>query len=419
MEKRIEKLKTKEKWYAHDEENDIDVLCREYFPTTKREILYPFTKDGKQRHKTIQKIVFEKVERESLTGFRTFRSGFGFTRYLIPLITYLEINFPVIHTVMIVPDSKTTSLQKTKGIFQITKSETQDLYRRIKPTRDKHSKELSSLIQNFLSTRITVIKKSKPEYVPDSFAKLVNEYFDYKGELSKSDIERLTELSLKKLDELKKVGKEFVLQTKKEIESVYIEDVIEEFEKIYKQTTDGNQLEKTWQKFFKKHPWVFTLLSPQALTLFGKEAYLGGQDIKGKGSTVTDFIYKNDLTKNLCIIEIKTHLTDCVSKYAYRKGAGVHSVTSKLTGAINQGLDQKDTITKEFYMKYYSSRTKKGEVFEVFNPRVLVIAGNVKKLKKNKKKSFELFRNSSKEVEVIGYDEVYERLKMVKKLIEK
>lgn len=418
MKERERKLKTKTKYFAVDDDLGIDVLCREKLKNGN-ETVYPFSREGKQRYKYIEKIEFINVNRESLKGFRTFRSGFGFTRFLTPLVTYIETNFPAVATLRVVSDDAVSKLDISRGVLELQKSEMIRLFRKLKPLRDRQSKELSVTVQNFLANQLSEIENTVVGYTPGSLASFLDEIDTHEASLSKSDIEKLSEFSLARITEMRKIEHSLVLKTKRQIESVYIEDVLAEFEKKIKQTADTTSLEKTWQKFFQDHPWIFTLLSPQAIVLFGKEAYFGGQDVFGSGDTITDFIYQNKLTKNVCIIEIKTHLTELVSKSEYRKGAGVHSISNKVSGAVNQGLDQKDKITKEFFAKYYNTKQKRNKIFEVLNPKVLVISGNVKGLKGNKKKSFELYRGSSKDVDIIGYDEVLERIRSVHQLMKK
>jgi len=142
------------------------------------------------------------------------------------------------------------------------------------------------------------------------------------------------------------------------------------------------------------------------MVIFEDKAYVGGKDIHNAKGKITDFIYKNRFTKGVAIIEIKTHKTSLLYQRVYRK-PDVFSISRQLTGAINQVLDQKDT-----YQKNYNTITKGKEV-ESFNPVCIVLAGQLLDIKPSAYKSLELFRNNCKDIMVVTFDELLNRIEMV------
>jgi hypothetical protein len=90
----------------------------------------------------------------------------------------------------------------------------------------------------------------------------------------------------------------------------------------------------------------------------------------------------------------------------YRK-PDVFSIGKEVTGGLVQVLDQKDNLQKEFYT------LAKGGEFQSFNPKVVLIVGNLKSLTKKQIKSFELFRSNIKDVEIITYDELVRRTDLI------
>jgi len=83
-----------------------------------------------------------------------------------------------------------------------------------------------------------------------------------------------------------------------------------------------------------------------------------------------------------------------------------------LTGGIVQVLDQKDTLLKQSKIL--------GTKAESFNSVCLLICGISSSLEnKSKKASFEHFRWSNKDVIVLPFDEVLQKLKMMLELIKK
>ena len=96
-------------------------------------------------------------------------------------------------------------------------------------------------------------------------------------------------------------------------------------------------------------------------------------------------------------------LTSILESKPYR-GKDVFSITKHFSGAIAQVLDQKDNLMKDF------NNTCKGTELEAFNPRCIIVIGKLASLSKNQRKSFELFRSSCKEVHIVTFDEVCQKI---------
>lgn len=82
-------------------------------------------------------------------------------------------------------------------------------------------------------------------------------------------------------------------------------------------------------------------------------------------------------------------------------------IGKEVTGGLVQALDQKDNLQKDFYA------LAKGGEFISFNPKVVLIIGTIKSLTKQQLKSFELFRSSIRDVEIITYDELLKRTDLI------
>lgn len=140
--------------------------------------------------------------------------------------------------------------------------------------------------------------------------------------------------------------------------------------------------------------------------MFQDEYYVGGQKGTGKEARYADFIYKNKLIDSATIIEIKTHKTNILHKTAYRKSGKVYPVSSDLTGAINQVLDQKNTLLKSYYSVVQKD-------FEMFDPRCLIIAGSVRDIPKERVKNFDMFRSNLRNIEIVCFDELLEKARLL------
>jgi len=159
-----------------------------------------------------------------------------------------------------------------------------------------------------------------------------------------------------------------------------------------------NDNEEKWHRIFKENQWILSQIFSCSYTIFDQKAYVGGKGLSNKGGRLCDFIYNNNITKNLALIEIKTPCTPLVGS-AYRS---TFSLSDELSGAINQVLDYKDFLTKEYFSLSHNSDSK----FELFNPKCFVIAGKANELAGNQISMLENFRNSLANVEVITYDEL-------------
>src|SRR5699024_8703589 len=148
-----------------------------------------------------------------------------------------------------------------------------------------------------------------------------------------------------------------------------------------------------------KNAWVLSQVFASPFLDFQQQAYVGGKTIKNKEGKIVDFIYQNDLSKDVALIEIKTPNTTLLSS-EYR--TGVYSVDNELTGSVVQVLGYREQITKD----YAQLRSGYERDFNVFNPQCVVIAGKLDGLGKEQLQSFELYRKEMQNVTIITYDEL-------------
>ena len=165
----------------------------------------------------------------------------------------------------------------------------------------------------------------------------------------------------------------------------------------------GNDDEEEWQKFFKGNQWVISQLFSYPATIFADKAYLGGKNSLNKDGKIVDFLYANDLSKNVALIEIKTPKTKLLGTI-YR--TNIFAMSEDASGGINQLLRYKDTLLKD-----WKSVFDDGEDVIAFNPSCILIIGNSQELtNKDKKASFELWRSSLNGILVITFDELKQKI---------
>ncbi|MDP2754347.1 MAG: DUF4263 domain-containing protein [Nitrospirota bacterium] len=173
-----------------------------------------------------------------------------------------------------------------------------------------------------------------------------------------------------------------------------------------------NSSEEYWQNQLTSNPWVISQVFSDPVVILAHKAYVGGKAVDNTGGNIVDFLYKNQITTHVKLVEIKTPTTRLLSS-VYRN---VFSISTDLTGSINQVLNYREEIEKNFHALSSASACK----YEVINPRCLLIAGSFEneQLNDTQKKSFEIFRSELKNVEIITFDELFAKIQLLLGLLE-
>jgi hypothetical protein len=215
--------------------------------------------------------------------------------------------------------------------------------------------------------------------------------------------------------ELLQKFKEFDLETLRELNSLAGISQLKSVLELWS-VNHENESEEFWQQTFNANSWVISQLFSHPVVLFAGKAYVGGKWIDNRGGSVTDYIFKNNLTDNVILIEIKTPKSVLLGGEYRTK---VYSPSSELSGASIQMLNYKETLQRE-YANIIANNPQKPR-FDVFNPKCLLIIGNfMEQIEDNydKKRTFELFRANSREVEIITFDEIFRKIEILITLLE-
>ncbi len=170
--------------------------------------------------------------------------------------------------------------------------------------------------------------------------------------------------------------------------------------------------EKYWQKKFTSNNWIISQIFHQPMIFEKEKVHIGGQTLDKNGG-VADYLYKNKLTSNISLIEIKKSTVKLVNDMPYRTGLNTYSMSDDVVGGVIQVLDYKNTLLNETY-----KLLKDGDL-KSFDPQCVLIVGSLNGLNEDQIRSFELYRNNLKNVTIITYDEVIERLRVVLSLFNK
>lgn len=166
--------------------------------------------------------------------------------------------------------------------------------------------------------------------------------------------------------------------------------------------------EEYWQNLFTDNPNILFSIIPSVGQIICKKPYMGGKAINNSGGSISDFFFKCG-TRNVSIIEIKKPTTKLITS-GYRNG--VFSPSEELSSAVVQLRNQKDTLLKEYYIQKGNSEMQ-DIYFDAYDPKTYLIIGNTISLEENEIKSFELYRNGLKDIEIITFNEIVDKLVLI------
>jgi hypothetical protein len=227
-----------------------------------------------------------------------------------------------------------------------------------------------------------------------------------RSNLSRSDRQAAMSIITKEKEEIAKTDAESLLALRSDIEKITLGTLIHRFEEML---TKG-LTEPRWQEFLKANPFILSLAFAYPVFLVQDQAYVGGATIRGAGEKIADFMLAQRYTGNLALIEIKRPKTPLLKVVPYR--ADLHAPTTEVSGSVSQVLDQKYRLQNSFTQKAYESGLTNVHPYSI---QCIVIVG-MSPSGKDEKKSLELFRNSTKDVTIVTFDELLEKLKEIQRV---
>ena len=183
--------------------------------------------------------------------------------------------------------------------------------------------------------------------------------------------------------------------------------------------------EALWQMFFEKNRWVFGYgLSYFFVSGFDNkklEQYVEGFDLATRGKRADAVMRSHGAIGTICFVEIKTHETRLLDGSApYRTGCWAPS--KELAGAVAQVQGTVAAAVKNLYGALIlrdEVGDPTGEQVFNFKPRAFVVIGSLGEFvgengsNHDKIRSFELYRNSIQGIEIITFDELFERCRFI------
>lgn len=185
----------------------------------------------------------------------------------------------------------------------------------------------------------------------------------------------------------------------------------------YEQMLENPDLyrEADWQRFFEKNEWIFGYgLTYKYIKILQREAHVSRTDLNGSNDVITDFLLSDSrFTK---IVELKTPKTALFENR--RNRADSWRLSTALTDAVSQILAQKANWEIEGAGQNY---TADGDLVteHAYDVECILIIGDHSNIggsqreKVMKAKTLELYRRNLRCIEILTYDELFERAKYI------
>lgn len=197
----------------------------------------------------------------------------------------------------------------------------------------------------------------------------------------------------------------------------------EYFDSVAKSKFDGGE-EAVWQTFFEKNRWIFGygLFYLSADGFAGKkfEQVIAGATVATAGKRIDGLLRTRGRINAICLVEIKRHRSQLMESGEYR--AGVWRPSKELTGAVAQAMMSVDGMERQFYRKLTMTDragNPTGEEAIIARPHSVVVCGCLNEfvsdrgVSEERFRNFELYRRHLVTPDLITFDELFERAKLI------
>ncbi len=184
-------------------------------------------------------------------------------------------------------------------------------------------------------------------------------------------------------------------------------EALQEFE----QSLQSEQPEGYWQEFFEKNTWIFGYgLDYRFLNHIQSQPNYGGGDVAGRTGHEGDFLHHSDGNiKFTVLVEIKKPDSQLVSEYR----SGINKPSAELSG----GVSQLQVCCRQWELEgapsQHNREMESSQIYTI-SPQGILIVGNLDQLSDiSARNSFELFRRSLANPEILTFDELLQRARFI------
>jgi hypothetical protein len=185
-----------------------------------------------------------------------------------------------------------------------------------------------------------------------------------------------------------------------------------------KNAINPNLVEKVWQNFFDNNQWIFGFgLDYRFLAVLEREAHIGTGDVAGQDGPIGDFLL--GATNFTVLVELKRPDTRLFESRQNR--AGSWKLSAALIDSVSQLHEHKASWQLKSEARAASNFTSDGQLIvqKTLDPKCILIIGSndqfsgTERDKAIKLRTFELFRRDSRNIEILTFDELFERATFV------
>jgi hypothetical protein len=188
-----------------------------------------------------------------------------------------------------------------------------------------------------------------------------------------------------------------------------------------------SRVEDVWQAFFEENTWIFgyglNLVACRSYDDKKLEKITTGASLFGGAGKRSDAVLRTrGAVSSLLFCEIKKHDTKLLAPRQYRE-PDVYQPSGELVGAVAQVQKTADKALRHIGEYLHRHRESDGTPasFEIatIRPRQVVVVGKLDEFEmggafnSEKVASFEFFRRSVSDTEIITFDELYERARFI------
>lgn len=313
-------------------------------------------------------------------------------------------------TEIVISGNESTRADEETGAFYISHSDYESLRKMLNSTTElgrsagRTVKETETY--NFFADKFGLPKKALKLGRHRTRKLLTQAMHHDDGNLSEGEQDDVINLVTQNMGSISETQPEKLVKLQSDLELVNLDNFIQAFDSRLR----SSKGERDWQVFFERNPLILSLVFNLPIIMVQEQAFVGGRKLDGSGDRITDFLVKNTATDNVAIVEIKTPRTRLVGQ-EFRNA--VYTPSLDLMSGIVQVLDQRYQLQQSIFSIKGQSRICDIETYAV---ECSLIIGSTPE-SDDKKKSFELFRRNLKDVQIITFDEVREKLRQLKELL--
>lgn len=329
-------------------------------------------------------------------------NGLGMVKQLSPLWRALRFA-PDLKTLVISDDSDTSITEDVVFVSEARVDECRRTCMRITNARRKSetSAQLHWVLSQVFPTLMpnVVFEGSRPVLASDTTPRRVSNPVAQAAVRARRHQLREVKVGVEML--AKEAPRE-LFELHAEIERVTLAVMIEKFESMLSQ----NLSEGHWQQFFESNLFILSMAFSRPVALLHTQFHAQGSTVTGAGAHIGDLLFSQG--RELAIVEIKKPSTPLMQSRPYRN-QDVFGPNLQLSGAITQVLYQQG-LMRSNWLSHLRDPTMRD-----LNPdtaKCVVIAGT-KPTEEGRRRSFEIFRNACKDVEVVTFDELLGKLRLL------